>query len=145
MSYFVSITRLRIRSPRFLPGFFLHTFRALGQARAAAGYQVGALLADRRRTFWTMTVWDGPDSMRGFMTSGAHRAVMPRLADWCDEASVAHWEQPRAELVAWEEADRRLRAEGRASKVRFPSPGHASFDFPPPRAGMPAPIGRRAG
>jgi hypothetical protein len=65
---FVSITRLRIRSPRFLPLFGLHTFRSIRQVRKAPGCKGGSLLADRSWTFWTMTAWDSQDSMRRYMT-----------------------------------------------------------------------------
>jgi hypothetical protein len=145
LSYFVSITRLRIRAIRFLPQFVLYAFRAREQARAAEGYAVGALLADRRRTFWTMTVWESADAMRAFMLTGAHKAAMPRLLDWCDEAGVVHWEQPDPALPSWREADDRLRRDGRPSKVRFPSPDHGAMTFAPPRAAAPAPVGPRKG
>ena len=80
-----------------------------------------------------MTAWDCQDSMRRFMTDGSHRAAMPHLVDWCDEASVVHWERPEGGLPAWEEADRRMREDGRASKVNHPSPSHASLTYREPR------------
>lgn len=130
---FVSITRLRIRSVRFLPSFALYTFRSFRQVKAASGFQKGALLIDRHWTFWTMTAWDSQESMRRYITTGVHGSVMPRLLDWCDEASVAHWEQPETTLPSWVEADQRMRANGRASKVRHPSPQHAALSYRPPR------------
>jgi heme-degrading monooxygenase HmoA len=130
---FVSITRLRLRSVRFLPVFFLHTTRAQRQLQQAPGFERGALLADRHWTFWTMTLWTSQDDMRSYMLSGSHRTVMPRLSHWCDEASVAHWEQSEPQMPAWPEADRRMRESGRASKVRHPSPHHADMTFDVPR------------
>ena len=106
---FISITRLRVRSVRFLPAFALYTYRSLRQVQASAGFQNGSLLADRSWTFWTMTAWDSQESMRGYMTAGAHRIAMPRLMDWCDEASVVHWDQPQTDLPSWTEADERMR------------------------------------
>lgn len=130
---FISITRLRVRSVRFLPFFLLYTYRSLGQVKKSSGFQGGGLLADRSWTFWTMTAWDNQESMRRFMTSGSHKAAMPKLLDWCDEASVVHWERPEAALPSWTEADQRMRLGGHASKVRNPSPQHATLIYRPPR------------
>ncbi len=140
MPQFVSVTRLRLRSVRFLPAFAVHAVRSDAQVRRAAGFRSGALLPDRRLTFWTLTTWDGEADMRTYMTSGAHRAAMPKLMHWCDEASVAHWNEAAAEPPSWAEATRRMRAEGRPSKLRRPSAAHASLDFAEPRLSLAAPI-----
>ena len=137
---FVSLTRLRVRSLRFLPVFFIYIFTTLRQVKRARGFRRGALLADRRWTFWTLTAWDDLESMRAYMTTGSHKQVMPRLLHWCDEASVAHWTQLEEELPLWAEADRRMRETGRASKVRNPSPRHASLTYDAPRTSGSAPI-----
>jgi hypothetical protein len=52
---FVSLTRLRIRSFRFVPLFALYALRSVRQVKKAPGFQCGALLPDRNRTYWTMT------------------------------------------------------------------------------------------
>ncbi|CAN5709442.1 hypothetical protein BH10ACI4_BH10ACI4_35930 [soil metagenome] len=139
---FISVTRLRIRSLRFLPFFAVHTLRAIRQVKKASGFQHGALLNDRDWTFWTMTAWDQPESMRHYMTSGSHGKTMPHLMKWCDEASVVHWEQEGSTLPSWEQADERMRASGRVSKVRNPSPQHASLTYPKPRTSAGGPIHR---
>jgi hypothetical protein len=131
---FVSVTRLRIRSWRFLPGFALHALRSQRQVRKAAGFRTGTLLPDRRWTFWTLTVWDTHEHMRAYMISGAHRVAMPKLLEWCDEASVVHWDSADQSIPPWPDADARMRSEGRPSKVRHPSPDHAAMSFPKPRA-----------
>jgi hypothetical protein len=137
---FISITRLRIRSIRFLPGFALFAFRSLRQAQRSDGFRKGALLRDRSSTFWTMTAWDRRESMVQFMTSGAHKAAMPGLLNWCDEASVVHWEQMQEVLPTWLEADQRMRSQGRASKVRNPSPHHANLGYATPLLTRSTPI-----
>jgi hypothetical protein len=129
----VSLTRLRVRSFRFVPLFLFHTFRSLRQVKKAPGFQHGALLADRSWTFWTMTAWDSPESMRQYMTTGSHKRAMPHLLHWCDEASVAHWNQTETTLLSWTEADKRMREGGRASKVQNPSPQHAALRYRAPR------------
>ena len=137
---FVSITRLRIRSLRFMPLFVIHAMESVRQTRQAEGFVAGSLLRDRRRTFWTMTLWRDHGAMQGFMSSGAHLKAMPKLLDWCDEASVVHWTQADAAAPDWAVADARMRAEGRPSKVRHPSPNHKDLAYDPPRSGVGAPI-----
>ncbi|MEP7353274.1 MAG: DUF3291 domain-containing protein [Acidobacteriota bacterium] len=130
---FISITRLRIRSPWYLPAFFFHALKSSMQAKKAPGNLAFDALSDANRTFWTKTAWQDEASMRAFMLSGAHRVVMPKLAGWCDEAAVAHWTQDTAILPDWAEAHRRLVASGRKSKVKHPSTDHEAFRIPPPR------------
>jgi Domain of unknown function (DUF3291) len=130
---FVSITRLRVRSWRYLPAFLLHSLRAARQAKAAAGNLSVGLLRDAGLAFWTRTLWRDEAAMRAFMLSGAHRRVMPQLLHWCDEAATVHWMQEASEPPSWEEAHRRLQQEGRPSKVNQPSPAQQRFAYPPPR------------
>ena len=130
---FISVTRVRIRSARFLPFFFAHLLTIFRQVKRAQGFRRGALLADRHWTFWTLTAWDSPEKMQRFMTTGSHKDAMPRLLDWCDEASMAHWAQPEDELPSWVEADQRMRASGRPSEVLYPSSRHANLTYETPR------------
>jgi hypothetical protein len=123
-----------------MPGFALHALRSNAQVKRAAGFLNGGLLPDRSWTFWTMTAWDSEASMRSFITAGAHKQAMSKLMHWCDEASVVHWDQPNVDLPAWTEADRRMRADGRASKVLHPSPTHATLTFREPRTTSGGPI-----
>jgi hypothetical protein len=129
----VSITRLRVRSWRYLPAFVIQSIRAARQARAAAGNLSVGLLRDADFAFWTRTLWTDETPMRAFMLSGTHRTVMPRLLQWCDEAAVVHWTQESSVPPSWPEAHRRLRQDGRRSKVNHPSPAQERFDFPAPR------------
>jgi heme-degrading monooxygenase HmoA len=137
---FVSITRLRIRSIRFLPFFAVYSQRSIRQVRRADGFQGGSMLADKSWTFWTMTTWDSRERMRAYMTDGAHRSAMPHLLDWCDEASVVHWDRLEEGLPTWAEADRRMRENGRVSKVLHPSPNHADMSYREPRVTTGGPI-----
>src|SRR5579859_4996562 len=104
---FLSLTRLRIRSIRFVPLFVLHTWRSLKQVKRAHGFQAGGILADPDWAFWTGTARDNQDQMRQYMLTGSHKTAMSHLLDWCDQASVAHWDQPEATLPSWAELDRR--------------------------------------
>jgi uncharacterized protein DUF3291 len=129
----VSITRLRLRSWRFLPMFGWYVLRSSRQAARAEGNLAAKLLRERRNTFWTSTLWTGETVMRKFMTSGAHSKAMHKLVEWCDEAAVVHWTQDSAELPTWSEACQRLQKYGRRSKVNHPSAGHLAYEFPAPQ------------
>jgi len=129
----VSITRLRVRSWRFLPIFFLYALRSARQAARSEGSLAAKLLRDDRNTFWTATIWENEANMKSFMLAGIHRRAMPKLLNWCDEAALVHWTQQGNELPTWSEACVRLQREGRRSKVNHPSPVHAAHKFPEPR------------
>jgi Domain of unknown function (DUF3291) len=129
---FVSVTRLRVRSWRYLPAFLIQSLRALQQAKRADGNLAAAVLRDANLAFWTRTMWSEEAAMRSFMHSGAHRNVMPRLTKWCDEAAVAHWVQDGPVPPPWPEAHRRLQQQGRRSRVDHPSEAHRRFDIAAP-------------
>ena len=130
----VSVTRLRVRSWRFLPAFVVTAFRVGNQASAAAGSLAVKVFNDRRKTFWTCTCWDSAESMRAFMLKEPHGPAMRKLLEWCDEAALVHWEQPTQELPSWTEAHRRMVAEGRTSKVNHPSEAQKAFRIDEPSA-----------
>jgi Domain of unknown function (DUF3291) len=129
----ISVTRLRVRSLRYFPGFLFFTLVSARQANRARGNLGTSLLADAKRTFWTLTAWEDEASMREFIMTPPHRRAMPKLLEWCDEAAVAHWLQESSGLPDWREAHRRMVAEGRRSKVRHPSHAHEAFEIPPPK------------
>ena len=129
---FVSITRLRLRSILFLPRFAWLNERAVRQIVKSPGFREGRLLLDANLVLWTMTSWNSEADMRSFRDQGAHRTAMPKLAAWCDEASVARFAD-RADFPTWDEAHAQMVSNGRASKVRNPPPNHAALKFPPIR------------
>jgi hypothetical protein len=131
----ISITRLRIRSWRYLPGFIFYAFRSSHQAKSANGSLAVSVLQEARLTFWTQTAWTSEQAMKAFVISGAHGKVMRRLLHWCDEASMVHWTQESAQLLSWQEAHRRMQESGRASKVHHPSQDQLAYRIPEPVVG----------
>ena len=131
----VSITRLRVRSWRYVPVFVIQSLRAARQAKLAAGSLAVSVLRDADRVFWTRTVWRDEAAMRFFMQSGVHRPIMARLPDWCDEAALTHWVQRGEEPPSWPQAYRRLQQEGRRSRVNRPSDAQRRFEIRAPRPG----------
>jgi hypothetical protein len=128
-----SVTRLRVRSVRYLPPFVWETFLSQRQALRAAGFLGGRLLLDAHRTFWTLTLWESERAMKAFRGAAPHARVMPRLVEWCDEASYAHWIPTGTSAPSWPEAHEHMLAEGRLSRVAHPSPAHEARQFAKPR------------
>ncbi len=123
---FVSVTRLHVRGWLFLPLFGFHTLRSLRQVRKSAGLVGGRLAAEAPFAFWTITVWTDDQAMRAFRNTSYHLKAMPKLMDWCDEASYVHWRQDGSGIPPVAEVFTRLRDSGKISKVRHPSATHAS-------------------
>lgn len=123
---FVSVTRLRVRSFRYLLQFVWQALKSARQAELAPGFLSGRVLREAKNTFWTVTAWEDETVMRAYRNGGAHRSVMPKLLEWCDEASLVHWSQESPELPHWQEAHRRLVKEGRTSKVNHASPAQVA-------------------
>jgi len=132
---FVSVTRLRVRAWRYLLQFIWQALKTAKQAERAPGFIGGKLLKEAHNAFWTVTAWEDEAATRAYRNAGAHRVVMPRLLDWCDEAALAHWNQDGPEIPDLQEAHRRMVESGRRSKVKHPSPAQESFQIPAPRPG----------
>jgi uncharacterized protein DUF3291 len=130
---FASATRLRVRSFRNLPAFLWMTFLAQRQIKRAPGFLGGRLLIDNLRTYWTLSVWESEKAMKAFRSSGPHARVMPKLAEWCDEAAYTHWTAADDSIPEWLEAYDHLVSDGRLSRVARPSRDHVSRHFPKPR------------
>lgn len=84
---FASVTRLRVRSMRYLPSFLWQTFLIQRQAQRTPGFLGGRLLIDAHSTYWTLTAWETERAMKVFRGAAPHVRVMPRLVKLCDEAS----------------------------------------------------------
>jgi hypothetical protein len=129
----ISVTRLRVRSFRYLPGFLWDTLQSVRQVQRSSGFLGGRLLVNAGYVFWTMTAWQDEAAMNAYRTSGAHRQAMPKLLNWCDEAAVVHWIQESAEIPEWQQTEQHMTEKGRQSKVNHPSAVQASQQIPPPQ------------
>ncbi len=128
-----SVTRLRVRSVKYIPAFVWKTFLSQRQVVRAPGFLGGSLLIDAHRTFWTLTVWESERAMKAFRGSAPHAQVMPRLVEWCDEASYAHWTPTDASVPTWPAAYEHLLGVGHLSRVAHPSRDHDARQFAKPR------------
>jgi hypothetical protein len=131
---FISVTRLRVRSFFFLPQFMWGAICSANQAERSAGFLGGKIVRMPRNVFWTVTAWENEMAMNAYRIRGAHLRAMPNLRKWCSEAAVAGWTEQSAEIPSWQEAHRRMVAEGRLSEVNHPSATQKSHQIPAPQA-----------
>ena len=129
---FLVVTRLRLRDQRFRDEFVSSAFSVVDQASASEGNLAAEAFADSNETYWTRTAWSDRNAMTGFMATEPHRSAMGRLSEWCDEATFVDWEQEEPNLPDWQDAFRRLVADGQPAHLDHPSASHASRAFPPP-------------
>lgn len=122
----VSVTRLRLRSLRYLLPFAWHARRARLQAERSPGCRGAQVRKTQGLAFWTLTYWDDEKSLRQYMLRGPHREAMPKLAHWCDESAVTHWQHEGTDCPGWDVATTRLAEQGRLSRVEHPSDLHKS-------------------
>lgn len=122
----ISVTRLQIRSARFMPLFLVYTFRSMRQVTRSTGFIQGWTANEWPWGFWTVTSWSDVDAMRAYRNSEPHLTAMRKLLHWCDEASYTHWQQDGPEPPAPQDAYRRVRDEGKVSKVKYPSARQAA-------------------
>ena len=117
----VSITRIRLRIPLFLPAFLWQSYKSIVRARKFPGNMGARFRKSKGLAFWTLTAWKDEPSMKAFRNTPPHLNVTSRLMFWCDESSFAYWEQEPGELPPWDEAARKLAAQGKLSKLNYPS------------------------
>jgi hypothetical protein len=130
--YFVSVTRLRVRSLLFLPQFFWANEASVKAIKKIPGYINGKELVDKGFTFWTVTIWDSVEAMKQFRNNDPHKSVMRKLPHWCDEAAYVHWQQETDDFPDWNTIHRRLLDEGKITKVLHPSPQQGGMTYPIP-------------
>ena len=128
----IVVTRLRLRDPALFDEFVGAAFAVLQQAQSSDGNLASDLLADADNVYWTSTAWRDRDAMNAFVGTEPHLSTMPRIDDWCDEATFVDWDQPSADLPGWQTRYERLVADGQVTKLSNGSDAHETRHFPAP-------------
>lgn len=144
----LAITRLRLRTVWLLPRFLQRNAAILRQAAVSPGFLRGAVLPEPTLVFWTTTLWESPDALRGYVLGEPHRAAMSMLAGFASESRTVQLPHAGA-LPAWPDAHRLLAAAPPfAGRLARPSRDHQAGIIRPPRAAFlarplkPAPASR---
>jgi len=120
----ISITRLHLRSIRYLPMFLLENFFIFYQLKNTPGLIAGKIVNEGGLGFWTMTAWKEETAMKFFRNSGKHQTAMPKLQQWSDEASLAHLTIPDGPLPSWFQAYDWMKQQGRTSQLKDATIAH---------------------
>jgi hypothetical protein len=130
--YFISVTRLRIRSIIYLPKFLLANEATIRSIKKIEGFITGKELIDKKLTFWTITLWESDQAMKYFRNNDPHKSAMRKLPEWCDEGAYVHWLQEDAEIPPWDLIYKKLIVDGKLTKVKRPSIQHLGMNYPAP-------------
>ncbi len=122
---FVMASRFEVRSAKDVPRFFLKSLSAWRQVRSAPGALGVSLIAQPlKRTFFTLSAWEGRDPLYAFAGTEPHRSIMTRLRSTMRDSTFTFWEVPVEELpLTWEDAKRHLAEQARLDAVKGSS-GH---------------------
>jgi len=131
--YFISVTRLRVRSFIFFPQFFYENESSIRAIKKIDGFIAGKELVDKKLTFWTVTLWKSDQAMKIFRNNNPHKRVMRKLPLWCDEASYTHWLLDEPAIPDWGTIYKKMITEGKITKVKYPSAQQAAMNYPAPR------------
>ncbi|MFC1436689.1 DUF3291 domain-containing protein [Streptacidiphilus sp. N1-10] len=112
---FVMASRFEVRSAKDVPRFFLKSLAAWRQVRSAPGALGASLIAQPlKRTFFTLSAWEGRDALYAFAGTEPHRSIMSVLRPTMRSSTFTFWELPVEELpISWETAKRHLAEQAR--------------------------------
>jgi heme-degrading monooxygenase HmoA len=120
------VTRLHLKPEARRLSFLWLSVQSWWQARQAEGNIGSRIRQSHANEYWTLTMWRDLTALRSFVSSGPHSKAMPKLSQWCDESSSAHWEINTHELPTWMAARLALGRHGRTHKVSAPSAAQAA-------------------
>jgi hypothetical protein len=108
--YLVLASLLPLRTYRTIPWFLgltLSVVRQLEQTEGLSGYSL--LAQPLKRTFWTLSAWNGQAELAAFVATVPHSSVMTRLRPHMGRTRFATWTVPGSALpIPWPSAIDRL-------------------------------------
>src|SRR6266478_2733034 len=97
--YLALISYLPLKHFRAVPKFFRLTSEIRRQLQTAPGL-IGYSLEARpfSRTFWTLSVWRGQQSLADFVSRAPHNRTMQELAPHHGKSQFAQWQVEEQEI-----------------------------------------------
>ena len=102
--------RLPLARYRDIPAFLRATMvirKQLAGAKGLIGYSLDARLT--KKTFWTLSAWDGQNALDAFSHADPHRSRVNAIRPHMQPTTFRFWTVRGADLpVSWDEARRRI-------------------------------------
>jgi len=121
---YLSMTRLKLKSPGYLPSFLVHNGQIVKEIRVSDGFLKGKQGVTLDLSMWTTTLWDSYTNLQKFYRSGSHRKVMSQIDVWSSEAVSGHREVHSFDLPSWKSVGVLLAESGHFVNLEEPSLKH---------------------
>lgn len=128
--FYLSMTRLKLKSPLYLIPFFIQNEKILSQLRATQGFIKGKVLAAPNLSMWTVTLWKSEQDIRTFYLNGEHGETMEKINEWSSDSAICHQLIESDEIPSWENIRLQLIKSGRFRDLTEPSFDQISREIP---------------
>lgn len=105
----IAVGRLSLKAGTGRLRFLWHTLRSQWQAKRAPGCSHAATRREEGNIFWSLSVWQTPEAMRAYRSSGAHLRAMQVTRQITGRADFVHWQSDS--IPGWDEAMSRAKQE----------------------------------
>jgi len=110
-TYLALISYLPLRNFRALPAFFLYSMQTQRQLKSTPGVIGYSLYAKPfSRKFWTLSVWEDPQSLDNFVRQIPHGQIMQKMIPHMGKSQFAQWPVTAADVpLDWNTSIARLK------------------------------------
>ncbi|ELS32775.1 MULTISPECIES: hypothetical protein [Pseudanabaena] len=128
--FYLSMTRLKLKSPLYLIPFFIQNKKILNQLRASQGFVKGKILAAPNLSMWTVTLWSSEEDLRAFYLNGEHGETIEKINEWSSDSVRCHQLTESDAIPSWENIRLQLTKSGRFRDLTEPSFDQISREIP---------------
>jgi hypothetical protein len=128
--FYLSMTRLRLKSPLYLIPFFVQNEKILSQLRASQGFIKGKVLAAPNLSMWTATLWASEQDLRAFHLNGEHGETIEKIDEWSSDSARCHQLTESDKIPSWENVRLELIKSGRFRDLTEPSCDQINREIP---------------
>jgi hypothetical protein len=137
---YLSMTRLKLRSPRYLPSFLIYNSQIVEEIRVSHGFLKGKQSATLNLSMWTATLWNSYVDLQRFYRTGSHAKVMSQIDMWSSEAASGNREVYSLDIPSWQSIGLFLTESGHFLNLKNPSHKHQERTIQAPRFLVTVPI-----